>query len=73
MLLCFSKVWNDLFKMTETVNKFLLTGDKFMPEIHFRQPRFTYRSFVPFTKHCERIQKLKEIGDLNYKDKLGKA
>ena len=28
--------------MNEIVNKFLLTGDKFMPEIHSRNPGFTY-------------------------------
>ena len=27
--------------MNEIVNKFLLAGDKFMPEMHLRQPRFT--------------------------------
>ena len=28
--------------MNEIVNKFLLARDKFMPEMHLRQPRFTY-------------------------------
>ena len=28
--------------MNEVVNKFLLAGDKFMPEMHLRQPGFTY-------------------------------
>ena len=28
--------------MNKTVNKFLLVGDKFMPEMHLRQPVFTY-------------------------------
>ena len=28
--------------MNEIVNKFLLAGDKFMPEMHLRQPGFTY-------------------------------
>ena len=28
--------------MNEMINKFLLPGDKFMPEMHLRQPGFTY-------------------------------
>ena len=28
--------------MNEIVNKFLLAGDKFMPEMHLRQPQFVY-------------------------------
>ena len=27
--------------MNEIVNKFLLAGDKFKPEMHLKQPRFT--------------------------------
>ena len=52
--------------MNETVNKFLLAGDKFMPEIHLRQPGSTYSNCGPFTKKQERIQKFKETGDLQY-------
>ena len=52
--------------MNEIVNKFLLTGDKFMPEMHLKQPEFTYSACRPFTKIKERIQKFKEIGDTNY-------
>ena len=37
-----------------------------MPEIHLRQPGFTYRACGPFTKNKERIQKFKETGDLVY-------
>ena len=36
--------------MNEKVNKFLLTGDKFVPEMHFKQPGFTYSACLPFTK-----------------------
>ena len=43
--------------MNETVNKFLLVGDKFMPEMHLRQPGFTYSACGPFTKNKERIEK----------------
>ena len=43
---------------------FLLIGDKFMPELHVRHPRFTYSACGPFTKHHDRIQKFREIGNL---------
>ena len=61
--------------MKEIVNKFLLAGDTFMPEIHLKQPGFTYRACRPFTKNKERIQKLKKTLDTNYiyKNELDKA
>ena len=61
--------------MNEIVNKFLLAGDKFMLEMHLRQPGFTYTACGPFTKNKERIHKFKETGDTNYiyKNELGKA
>ena len=37
-----------------------------MPEIHLRQPQFTYSACGSFTRHVERIQKFKETGDTNY-------
>ena len=37
--------------MNETVNKFLLAGDKFMPEIHLKQLGFSYSASGPFTKN----------------------
>ena len=52
--------------MNNIINKFLLAGDKFMHEMHLRQPQFTYSACVPFTKHKQRIQKFKETGDTNY-------
>ena len=45
---------------------FLLTEDKFMPELHLKQPGFTCSAFVPFSKHHERIQKFRETGHLKY-------
>ena len=48
--------------MKDIINKFLLAGDKFMPEMHLRQPQFTYSACGPFTKNTERIQKFKETG-----------
>ena len=61
--------------MNNVINNFLLAGDKFMPEIHLRQPQFTYSACGPFTKHEKRIQKFKETGDTNnvYKNELDKA
>ena len=52
--------------MDEIVNKFLLAGDMFMPEMHLKQPGYTDSTCGLFTKHKERIQKLKETGDTNY-------
>ena len=46
--------------MNTIVNKFLLAGDIFMPEMHLKQPGFTYSTCGPFTKNKERIQKFRE-------------
>ena len=51
------------YKANEIVNKFLLAGDTFMPEMHLNQPGLTCE---PFTKNKERIQKFKETWDTNY-------
>ena len=51
--------------MSEIVNKYLLAGDKFMPEMHFKQPKFTYSVYWPFTKSKERIQNFKENGNIS--------
>ena len=61
--------------MNNVINKFLLAGDKFMPEIHLRQSQFTYSACGPFTKHKQQIQKFKETGDTNYiyKNELDEA
>ena len=61
--------------MNEIVSKFLLVGDKFMPEMHLRQPGFTYSACGPFTKNKQKIQKFKETGDTNYiyKNELDKV
>ena len=37
-----------------------------MPEMHLKQPGFTYSACGPFTKNKEWIQKFKETGDTNY-------
>ena len=46
-----------------------------MPEMHLKQPRFTYSACGPFTKSKERILKFKETGETNYiyKNELHKA
>ena len=61
--------------MNEIVNTFLLAGNKYMPEMHLKQPGFTYSACGPFTKNKERIQKLKETGDTSYiyKNELDKT
>ena len=61
--------------MNEIVNKFLLTGDKFVPKMHLRQPGFTSSACGSFTQRKERIQKIKETGDSTfiYQNELDKA
>ena len=46
-----------------------------MPEMHLKQPGFTYSVCGPFTKNKERIQKFKETGNTSYiyKNELDKA
>ena len=45
------------------MNKVLLVGDKFMPEMHLNQPSFTYSTCGPFTKNKERTEKLMQTGN----------
>ena len=52
--------------MNNVINKFLLAGDKFMPAMHLRQPRFVYSASGPFTRHKERIKEFKRTGDTRY-------
>ena len=61
--------------MNEIVNKFLLAGDKFLCEMHLRQPGFTYSLCGPFTKNKTRIQKFEESEDSRniYQNELDKA
>ena len=47
--------------MNEIVSTFLVIGDKFMPEMHLKQPGFTYSACGPFTKNKERIEKFMQI------------
>ena len=54
---------NKIINMNNIINKFLLASDKFMPEMHLRQPQFVYSACGPFTRHKERIKKFKQTGD----------
>ena len=61
--------------MNEIVDKVLLAGDKFIPEMHLKQPGFTYNACAPVTKSKERIEKFMQTGntDLIYKNEPDKA
>ena len=61
--------------MNEIINKFLLVWDTCMPEMHLRQPVFTYSDCGPFTKNKERIEQFTKTGntDFIYKSELDKA
>ena len=61
--------------MNEIVNKFLQAGDKFMPQMHLKQPGFTYTTCGTFTKNKERTEKFMQTGntDFIYKNELDKA
>ena len=43
--------------MNEIVNKFLLAGDKFVTEMHLRQPGFAYSACGPLTKNRKNKKK----------------
>ena len=62
--------------MNNIINKSLLAGDKFMPEMHLRQPRFVYNACDPFTRHKKRTKEFKRTGDISryiYRNELDKA
>ena len=61
--------------MNNVINKFLLAGDKFITEMHLRQPRFVDSACGPFTRHKEKIKEFKRTGDTNYiyRNELDKA
>ena len=61
--------------MNEIINKFLLVGDEFMPEMYLKQPGFTYSVCGSFTKNKERIEKFMQTGytDFIYRNELDKA
>ena len=66
---------NEIIKMNNIINKFLLAGDKFLPEMHLKQPQCVYNACGPFTRHKERIKKFKQTSDTCniYRNELDKA
>ena len=65
-MLCGVLLDKKIINMNNIINKFLLAGDKFMPEMHLRQPQFVYSACEPFTRHKERIKKFKQTDDTHY-------
>ena len=61
--------------MNEIVNKLLLAGDKLMPEMHLKQPGFTYSACDPFTRNKEGTEKFMATGNTYfiYRNELDKA
>ena len=57
------------------MNTFLLVGEKFMPEMHLKQPGLTYIACGPFTQNKETIEQFMQTGntDFIYKNELDKA
>ena len=53
--MCFLDTSRKVTYKNEIVNKFLLAGDTLMPEMHLKQPGFTYSACGRFTKKKERI------------------
>ena len=64
-----------MMSANEIINKFLLVGDKFMPEMHLRQPGFTYSACNPFTKTSKWIDNFIKTGNTKhiYRNELDKA
>ena len=71
----FDDIFFWVYKMNEIVNTFLLAGDKFMPELHLKQPGFTYSVCGLFTRNKERIENFKKTGntDFIYRNELDKV
>ena len=47
--------------MNNVINKFLLAGDKFMPEMHLKQPQFVCSACGPFTRQKKELKKLNKL------------
>ena len=50
----------DYFKMNKIIHKFLVTGDKFMPELHLKQPGYTNSTCGPFTNIVKEFKNLEK-------------
>ena len=74
-MICGMLLDNKIINMNNIINKCLLAGDKFMSEMHLRQPQFVYSACGPFTRHKERIKEFKRTDDtrLLYRNELDKA
>ena len=74
-MLCGMLLGNKIINMNNVINKFLLAGNKFMPEMHLRQSQFVYSVCGPFIRHKERIKKFKQTSDMCYiyRNELNKA
>ena len=53
------------YKTNEIRNKFLLAEDEFMPEMHLKQPGYTYSDSRPFNKK-RMSKKIKEARNSRY-------
>ena len=56
--------------MNDIVNKFLLTGDKSMPEMYLKQQRFTHCDCGPFTKNREGTKNSVELHSIKKPSKI---
>ena len=56
----FNNISNDLLKINKVINKYLLTGEKLISELHLKQSGFTYSACGPFAQHRERMQKFRD-------------
>ena len=65
-MMCGMLLDNKIINMNNIINKFLLAGEKFMPEMHLREPQFVYSACGPYTRYKERIKKFKQTGDTRY-------
>ena len=52
--------------MNDVINNFLLTGDKFIPKMHLRQPQLNHSACGPSTKNKQKIQRFMKTGETNY-------
>ena len=61
--------------MNEIASKLLPAGNKFIPELHLKQPGFTYSACGPFIRSKERIEKFIQTGnaDFIYRNELDEA
>ena len=55
-MLCGMLLDNKIITINSIINRFLIVGDTFMPEMHLRQPKFVYSTCGPFTRHKEKIK-----------------